>query len=445
MSGGGTFGNRLADGGVLDQGRQAGYSRALARETIQSERRRALALAVVLSVLLASVVGAMLVLPASYEAMLGAHWHETTPIAVLTPFIAYQLVIATVLRRRLASHRDVPKFLRYLNALIETSLPSVVLLVQLQVMELTQALGFTAPFLYFLFIILSTLRLDFWLSAFTGAVAATELFLIAAIHRSAAGAHPDVVLTIGFDLIRSFVLLLAGVVAGWVATRLRRQLYGTLAALDARDRITSLFGQHVSPQVVERLLAAGGADVSEVRRVAVMFVDIRGFTAASSRRAPEAVVARLETAFAVLVAAVDRHGGIVNKFLGDGFLALFGAPLAEPRPAQRAVAAGRQMLAAITGDNQRHPEWPIEIGIAVHIGEVVTGNVGTASRKEFTVIGDTVNLASRIEAQNKEFGSNFLISEAMRCELGDEANELSFLGAVPIRGYDAPVKLWKVA
>ena len=109
--------------------------------------------------------------------------------------------------------------------------------------------------------------------------------------------------------------------------QLRRQFEASILAATARDRVTNLFGQHVSPQVVERLMAEGAGTQSDIRRVAVMFVDFRSFTAGARTRSPQEVVDRLDGAFAVLVDILDRHGGIVNKFLGDGFLALFGAPL----------------------------------------------------------------------------------------------------------------------
>src|SRR4029077_1239174 len=242
-----------------------------------------------------------------------------------------------------------------------------------------------------------------------------ELFAIAMLDPALADAPADLTLTVGYNLVRCAILLIGGVLAGWVAVRLRRQLGSTLAAVAARERVTNLFGQHVSPQVVERLLGASAEILNETRRVAVMFVDIRGFTEAASKRHPAAVVARLDAAFAVLVDVVDRHGGIVNKFLGDGFLALFGAPLPDPHAARSAVAAGREMLVAAERNNAGH-DWPFRLGIgthvrgvpfrrgiATHVGDVVTGTIGSASRKEFTVIGDTVNLASRIEAMNKEF------------------------------------------
>jgi len=232
-------------------------------------------------------------------------------------------------------------------------------------------------------------------------------------------------------------------IAGAVGVQLRRQFEASIAAATARDYVTNLFGQHVSPQVVDRLLAAGSTTSSDARQVAVMFVDIRGFTAAARARTPQEVVDRLDAAFAVLVEIVDRNGGIVNKFLGDGFLALFGAPLDDPDAPRRAVTAAREMLAAIERHNVGS-DWPLRIGIGLHVGQVVAGNVGSPRRKEYTVIGDTVNLASRIEGLNKEFGSQLLISEAVQQAIGQDADATP-LGEVPIRGYEQPVRVWRLA
>jgi adenylate cyclase len=145
----------------------------------------------------------------------------------------------------------------------------------------------------------------------------------------------------------------------------------------------------------------------------------------------------------VLVEILDRHGGIVNKFLGDGFLALFGAPFEAEDPAHRAVAAAREMLVAM-GRINRDSSWPLRIGIGVHFGEVVAGNIGSPRRKEYTVIGDTVNFASRLEALNKEFGSQLLISAAVREALGEDGGDAVALGEVPIRGYEQPMMVWQL-
>jgi adenylate cyclase len=133
----------------------------------------------------------------------------------------------------------------------------------------------------------------------------------------------------------------------------------------------------------------------------------------------------------------------VNKFLGDGFLALFGAPFEAEDPVHRAVATGREMLAAMEHIN-RGSEWPLRIGIGIHFGEVVAGNIGSPRRKEYTVIGDTVNFASRIEALNKEFNSQLLISSAVRDALGEDCPDAVSLGAIPIRGYEKPMTIWQL-
>jgi adenylate cyclase len=373
-------------------------------------------------------------------------WHGRLPILPMTvvflSFVMFELSVLRLIRQRLAEGRDVPYARRYLGALIETSLPTVGLYLEMRAMGPTQALAFVVPLVYFIFIILSTLRLDFWLSAFTGFVAAAQLFAMAMFYRPAQFAGepaPD----LAFHLVRCIVILVCGMLAGAVGMQLRRQFEASIAAATARDRITNLFGQHVSPQVVERLMAEGASTASDVRRVAVMFVDFRSFTAGARSRSPEDVVERLDGAFAVLVEILDRHGGIVNKFLGDGFLALFGAPLEAAGSANHAVEAAREMLAAMVQVNHAN-SWPLRIGIGIHFGEVVAGNIGSPRRKEYTVIGDTVNFAARLEALNKEFNSQLLVSAAVRDALGEDGTDAVSLGEVPIRGYDRPMTVWQL-
>jgi adenylate cyclase len=136
--------------------------------------------------------------------------------------------------------------------------------------------------------------------------------------------------------------------------------------------------------------------------------------------------------------------GIVNKFLGDGFLALFGAPIEDSQAALRAVAAAREMLTAMRENNAGN-DWPLRVGIGIYMGDVVAGNVGTSRRKEYTVIGDTVNFAARLEALNKEFGSQLLISATVRNAPGELCHDAVLISEVPIRGYEEPQAVWKLA
>jgi adenylate cyclase len=376
---------------------------------------------------------------------IGHLWHSRlTPTylnAILIPFILFELWVYANISRHLRLGRDVPFYRRYLGALIETSMPTIALALHIESMGSVQALGFVAPLLYFVFIILSTLRLDFWLSSFTGFVAAAELFCMAIFYHPAGStdAPPDLY----YHSARSLIVLIGGMLAGAVGVQLRRGFAASIRAATARDRITNLFGQHVSPQVVERLITEGANTESEIRRVAVMFVDFRSFTAGARSRSPQDVVDRLDGAFAVLVEILDRHGGIVNKFLGDGFLALFGAPFEAAEAPHHAVAAAREMLLAMD-DINKGASWPLRIGIGIHFGEVVAGNIGSPRRKEYTVIGDTVNFASRLEALNKDFNSQLLISNTVREAIGDDCKDAVPLGEVAVRGYDRPMTVWQL-
>jgi adenylate cyclase len=391
--------------------------------------------------MLASILCALALSPRFTRQLFPEGISAWVPIAGFGSFILFEVVTLGVLRWRIAADKDFPRLARFANALIETSMPGVVIVVLSHHMEPRLVFGFWPPLLYFIFIVLSTLRLDFWLSLWTGIVAAIEQLGLAVwlLPVSLTANRADE--TIYYHMSRSIMLLLAGIVAGIVAQSLRRQFENSVRAGAARDRVTNLFGQHVSPVVVEQLL---DAELQSAKRtVCVMFLDIRGFTAMSRARPAGETVALLNDFFAAMVEIVDRHGGIVNKFLGDGFLALFGAPLADNEAARHALTAGRDMLTAVDDWNRKRPAQALRIGIGIHAGDAVTGTVGSVQRKEYTVIGDTVNLAARLEQLTKETGARLLVSDA----LGGLARSTGGvdLGPMPIRGYGEPVNVWKVA
>jgi adenylate cyclase len=421
------------------------FQRLLNREILLSERRRMLILAGVQALILVLILLTATFAPGFVRSIYHDRLPERAALAAFSAFIVYELFAAGVVTIFLRRGRNFPVLGRYTNALVETSFPTVLLYLLAGYLSAPAIIFGTWPaLLYFLFIILSTLRLNFALSAFTGAVAAVELFVLAfvTLHLDWQTGDPD--LSIGYHVTRSAVLLAAGLLAGYAGATIKSHFRLAFAAASARDEVTNMFGQHVSPRVVERLLAIGAAELSEMRSVCVMFVDIRSFTTAARTRTPAEVVERLDDVFEILVEVVDRHNGIVNKFLGDGLLAIFGAPIDDPLEAANAVAAAREMLTSVEASNVGH-SWPIRLGIGIHIGEAVAGTVGSQRRKEYTVIGDTVNLASRLERLNKEVGSQLIVSDAVREAARDAIGEALPLGAVPVRGYAEPVTVWRLA
>jgi adenylate cyclase len=348
-----------------------------------------------------------------------------------------------------ARGREPPQFARYGNTVIETSLPTVIIAVAFHFAGADASFGMWPSLFYFIFIVASTLRLNFALPMFTGVVAAAEYVGLAMYLLPLAAEANQAVLTPMYHGSKAVIMLLTGAVAGLVALRLRDKFEAAAREAVARERVTNLFGQHVSPAVVERLLEQGQADAREMREVCVMFLDIRDFTANARARRPPEVVDYLNDAFAFMIAAVDRHNGIINKFLGDGFMAVFGAPLDDPHASRHAVAAARDILEEIDrrggiGQGRDGSAWPLHVRIGVHAGHAVTGNVGSPQRKEFTVIGDVVNFAARLEQLNKEHGSRLLVSESVMAGLPEGAVPATLLGAVPVKSYAEPIKVWRL-
>ena len=232
----------------------ADFQTALTQQVLRTELIRIKAL-IGTMVLLAVLV---LIIDTLYPYAVEHLWHgRLRPIhlyAILAPFILFELWIHRNISRFLKLGRDLPVYRRYLGVLIETSMPTAVLALHIDIMGPATALAFVVPLTYFIFIILSTLRLDFWLSTFTGFVAAAELLAMAMFYQPVGSTDPAPDLY--FHSVRSLVVLICGILAGAVGMQLRRQFEASILAATARDRVTDLFGQHVSPQVVERLMAA---------------------------------------------------------------------------------------------------------------------------------------------------------------------------------------------
>jgi adenylate cyclase len=419
------------------------FADALRREIIRSEQQRMRALAIILAALLVLAMVVANVFADYSSRMFERDVPGWLPLVGIAPFLIYELTSLRFLRYRAARDRDFPQVARFANALIETSLPAVIIVTLSHYMDPVLVFSYWPPLLYFIFILLSTLRLDFWLSVWTGTVASVQQMALVLwlVPLEPWGEIPEAAPLFHFS--RSIIFFACGLVAAYVAISLRAQFEKSVQAVAARNRVTNLFGQHVSPAVVDRLLATRTDPPSEMRTVCVLFLDIRGFTAMTRRRSAEETVALLNAFFAVMIEVVDRNNGIINKFLGDGFMALFGAPLDDPAAARNALAAARAMIDTVGRWNDTHPGWALKVGIGVHLGEAVTGTVGSPQRKEYTVIGDTVNLAARLEQLTKEVGAQLLVSQSVRD--ATPCDGAVDLGPVAIRGYDEGVRVWRIA
>jgi class 3 adenylate cyclase len=212
-----------------------------------------------------------------------------------------------------------------------------------------------------------------------------------------------------------------------------------------RDRVLGLFGRHTHPAVVEELLKHEADPPSRRVQACVMFLDVRGFTAFSERAEPEAVVDYLNALFAITTDAVTSRGGIIHQLLGDGFMAIFGAPLSTPDDCARAVEASLDIAARVEAEVEAARLLPTTVGIGLHAGEVVAGTVGSPQHKEYKVTGDVVNVAARVEGLNKAFDSRVLATAAVVDRLPPDRFEAEPLGEVTLRGRGDSPALFRIA
>ncbi len=218
------------------------------------------------------------------------------------------------------------------------------------------------------------------------------------------------------------------------------------ARLDEERRaIVQTFGQYTSPEIVDQILRSGSHSEGTRRHVCILFMDVRGFSTFAERAEPEAVVEYLRKLFDVAIDCVNRHHGIVHQLLGDGLMAIFGAPVSYGNDATYAVRASLEMLEHVERLVDAGDLPPTRLGIGLHAGEVVAGTIGSSVHREYKVTGDVVNVAARVEQLNKRFDSRLLITEAVFRELDTADKEATSMGSVAMTGREEPVHVYRLA
>lgn len=361
--------------------------------------------------------------------------------------VIYELIVYYY-RHHLRRKSDISyTFNSYINAFFEVSLLSLLLMFIIKHSEQVIILHTPAALTYFIFIILSTLRLDFKLSLFTGFLAAVE-YIVISLAFSGYAVQPEPLGLIHSNiqiLGQALMLIIAGIASGFVASLIKKKMLASFYLVKEKNEVIDLFGQQISPQIAHEILSDKSGHTGRRKNVCIMFLDIRDFTRFSEYREPEEVVTYLNNLFGFMIGIVQAHNGIINQFLGDGFMATFGAPVSDTDCVMNAVEASREIVNRKTMEIKSGNIPQTRIGIGLHYGEAVTGNIGSAMRKQYSITGSVVNIASRIESLTKRFNTEMLVSEEVISTLDiNSQREFQSIGQVKVKGSKKMISLYKL-
>jgi adenylate cyclase len=368
--------------------------------------------------------------------------------------------IGTAVGLALAWRRVFQPSVPYLFVTFDVILVSVLILMLSGMMGMATSFAFALPVAGLIFIILihASLRYRPWLIAY-----GATLFLVVvhvgtlfsagddhgamgrmrAMEGSMAMPSQGMGATMNFEVLPVTLVILAAFLLFVSSQRTRRLL---LQSIDQSVRVTKL-SRYFSPEVAENLAVGDDQQLLKGRRqsAAVLFVDIRGFTSMGEDMAPEQLSNFLSEYRNRLTVPIFKHGGTVDKFIGDAIMAVFGTPISHADDARRAVLCGLEMLEATarwTEERARSQMPPVAVGIGAHYGEVFAGALGNAHLLEFTVIGDTVNVAERLERLSREVDSPLVVSAALLDEV-DDADQIADWRRLPpkeVKGHRQPVE-----
>ncbi|GAB3937912.1 adenylate/guanylate cyclase domain-containing protein [Larkinella terrae] len=426
------------------------YNLTFAQENLRREKQRAGLLASVFLVGLALALLFAAYLPITVFPQLAKQQVMRIVLIFLGFMAVYELNIWNMLRIWAQRGMKMPQVTKYLNATFEITALSLLMYLLSDKFD-HPILVMLSPFatMYYFFIILSTLRLNFWISFYTGLIAGVEFLLLSLYlveEPSSLVNSINLYLTTSFAYaVKSVIFVLCGICAGYVSRQIQKSIQSSIERNETQNQLITFFGQQVSPEIADLIIKEKGMLKSQHMKVSVLFLDIRNFTKYADKHTADDVVAYQNSFFRIIVEVVNRHGGIVNQFLGDGCMVTFGAPVPLENPAENAVKAGLEIITEIKNAVLTNQIIPTSVGIGVHVGDAVIGNIGTESRQQFSITGNVVILAARIEQLNKEYGTNMLVSQDVINELTESPALSELLGVVDVKGMEEGVELYKLS
>lgn len=418
----------------------------LNREEVKSEVQRSGMLVVIFSmVLLLITANLIFFIDESLIKLYGGPQAFVPSISALIVFLFYQVGVLYYLTRKLKTERKTSLLFKIVHSTAEVTFPSFIMVYYIDRLHMLSFVDSPVPLTYFLFIILSILHLDYRVSFLTGALAAVQYSLIVYYGFHHAVVREDFLTSTpeNSQYLRAFFYLFCGGAAAFVSVMLQGRLKATFESQQEKNELQSLFGQYLSKEVSRALIEEKG--IRKKTEATVMFLDIRNFTSFADTHSADEVIEFQNRFLAPVIETINMYQGVVFQILGDGLMACFGSPVENVLHADVAFHASIEILKKVKtlGDNGVIPQ--TRIGIGLHSGELIAGNIGNEQRKQFSISGTPVIIASRLEQLNKKYGTQFLISDDVLSRISVGKTKVSFVAQEPLKGFEKPVNIYSVA
>lgn len=360
-------------------------------------------------------------------------------------FIAFQLANIQFLKKSMIAARRTSFRYKIIHTIIEISIPSFIMVFIMGDLKKLSFIDTPIMLVYFPLITLSILHLDYRVNIFAGLFSALLYAGVVyyAFEKVNIISETNAAVPANSYYLRCLLLALAGGAAAFVSGELKKRIKSALEFQQEKDKVEFLFGQQVSKEVSRAIIEDKGA--TKRREATIMFVDIRNFTNFADMHSAEEVNEYQNKCLGPIIDIINLHQGVVFQILGDGLMACFGSPVENSLHADVAFQAGINILRQVdkASNDQIIPN--TRIGIGLHSGLVVTGNIGNEQRKQFSISGTPVIVASRIEQLNKKYGTEFLISRQVYDQISPGKIHVELLGTEPLRGLEKPIELFKVS
>jgi adenylate cyclase len=359
-------------------------------------------------------------------------------------FIVYEFSIARLIAAKRRDKKAIAGSFKITHSLVEVTMVSLLIFYMVGFKQLPIYLDSPLNLLYYLFLLLSVLHLEMKISLLTGMVGAAQFAfnIWFSFHGPDSAVQHIKALPENNYYLDCVVLVVSAAAAGYVSAQVKRIVKASLAARIAKDEIEVLFGQQVSQEVVQALVEDKGLKKQEGT---VLAMDIRNFTGFAESHTPDEILDYQNRVFGPILDIVGEYGGVVNQIMGDGLMATFGILIPNPRHAEMAFRAALKIRQRVKELVAAGVIPATKIGLGIHTGEVITGNIGNETRKQYSISGSAVIIAFRVEQLNKEFDSELLVTGEVMARIARSSSQVYYLGLKAIKGFEYEVDVYQAA